>query len=96
MNRNDDMEHVKNSADLRAQLREGQPPSGVFGDSIGGKSFTDQESAILEAWSRQLRSVGAGWHEMWAGPGTTCWTIIDCRPNTAEDAILYQEALGSR
>ena len=94
-NKDNDMAHVKGPLALRQQIAGDDVLHGVFGDSCGGRSFTDEEAKKLESRSRQARSVGAGWHDVWAGPGCTRWTIIDCRPDTEYERELYEEAMQS-
>lgn len=96
MNRDNDMNHLKSAKDLadRIGFQNGHP-FGVYGDNVGGRSFTDEQSAQLEAQSSHVRSVGAGWYSVYAGPGTTKWTIIDCRPCTEDERAAYEEALAS-
>ncbi len=93
-NRNwdDDMSHVRNAADLK----DGQTPRGVYGDTVGGKSFSDEQSELLIAQERRVRPVTAcGWRDVWAGPGMTKWTIINCRPETQDEIDAYREASAS-
>jgi len=73
MNCDNDMAHVKSAATLVAERAAGQSATGIYGDSLGGRSFTDEEARYLERQSR------TGWRSVWAGPGTTLWTIIDVR-----------------
>lgn len=95
MNRDNDMNHLKSAGQLREELAEGKIPNGLYGDSVGGCSFTDQEAAILGVRSRSVRSFGNDWHGVYAGPSTTNWTVINCTENTEEELALYEEALAS-
>lgn len=80
MNKASDMNHVRSANDLRQQISTGERVTGMFGDTIGGKSFTDDEARMLEALSAERRGpVGSGWQTIWAGPGMTAWTVINCR-----------------
>ena len=61
-----DMNYVRGSQGLRDALakwngNDSTFPRGVFGDTINGKSFTDEESEKLERFSHSRRSVAAGW-----------------------------------
>ncbi len=86
----EDMRIVHNASDLRAAGE--AVPEAIFGDTVGGKSFTNEEAARLEAASAIRRDgVGHGWREMWyAG---ACWTLIDCTPATDRERREYAEAL---
>jgi hypothetical protein len=95
MNRDDDMNHLKSAYQLREELASGTIPNGLYGDSVGGGSFTDEEARILGIRSRQVRSFGNDWYGIYAGPGTTKWTVINCSENTEEELALYEEALAS-
>lgn len=84
-----DMRHVRNSADLR---RDGSPGAAIYGDTVGGKSFTNEEAAALEDASASRRTgADHGWKQVWCA--MTCWTIIDCRPASQRDRREYAEAL---
>ena len=85
-----DMAHVRSAADLRANG--GVPADCMYGDTVGGKSFTDAESAMLEAASAERRAgADHGWRETWCA--MTNWTVIDCRPASEQDRREYAEAL---
>lgn len=98
-----DMSRVKDAIDMKREMeagkwkdpQSGKAPRGLYGDSVGGRSFSDQQAALLETASKYRRAVGAGWREVWAGPGTTCWNVIDVGESTADDAALYEEILAS-
>jgi len=90
MNRDDDMKHVKDAIDLRRELAAGKKPSGVYGDSVGGRTFTDEEARLLQSRSRQVRSFGTDWHCV-----CTRWTIINCTENTEDELAQYEDATAS-
>jgi hypothetical protein len=83
MDRPNDMRHVRSADDLRKTLETADWPRGIYGDTIGGKSFTDAESDILlKAQSHNRPEAACGWREVWHN--LACWTIIDCSPETEE------------
>jgi hypothetical protein len=69
--RENQMDHVQNARALREQLAANETPTGVYGDSSGGATFTDQESLILKAG-------GAAWTHCW--DNGVHWTIINATP----------------
>lgn len=78
MTRNQFIESIKNSLQLRDELEAGKKPTGVYGDSCGGKTFKDDESAILEA------QAAVAWSE--PRPNcTTChrWPLMMTTPHAA-------------
>ena len=93
-----DMNHVRGGQNLRAALTKWNGgdstfPRGVFGDTVNGQSFTDEESALLQRFSHSRRSVGAGWWTTWNRLNR--WTLIDTRESTDEDVEAYEEAMAS-
>lgn len=98
MDRDSDMNHVKSASDLREALaiwngNDSSFPRGIFGDTVNGKSFSEDESALLERLSKFRRSVGAGWRQVWNN--LTNWTLIDTRETTERDIAEYEEAMAS-
>lgn len=89
------MAHVKSASDLERELTTTENwPAGVYGDTISGKSFTEEQSAVLIRTEQRARPVTAcGWRKKWNNQ--TCWTIIDVRPETADDVAIYREALAN-
>jgi hypothetical protein len=64
----------------------------VYGDTIGGKSFSDRESEILIAAEKRNRpTLASGWREVWHQ--LHGWTIINCQPETIDE--ITEEALES-
>ena len=86
MNNDSDMKQVKSADTLARELRDGKTPRGTYGDSIGGRSFSDDQAALLALVSAVRQEVSdSGWHEVWAGPGQTCWTVINCAAVSCDD-----------
>jgi hypothetical protein len=95
MNRDNDMRHVRSAQQFRKD-DEKRNIRYIYGDAVGGASFTAAESARLEAIERKRRpTLAAGWKKVWAGPGTTLWTVIECHPETAEEIAMYNEVIAS-
>lgn len=102
MNTDTDMDHVRGASTMREEQEAGrwtkpdaQLPRGLYGDSQGGKSFTDEQATLLETTSKSRRAVGAGWYEVWAGPSTTKWTLINTAETTEDEIARYEEAASS-
>lgn len=92
MNRDNDMAHVKGPFQYRFDAEHGMV-DGVYGDTVGGRSFTDPESAALEVREKELRPhLAVGWRSVWAGPGMSHWTIIVCLPETEAEIRPETEA----
>ena len=90
MDRQNGMSHVRNA--LEKDLQTQRWPHGVFGDTVGGKSFTDEQSSILERTAAHHRPVtNGGWYECWYNG--TCWTLIDCRRENSDDIAIMREAI---
>ena len=90
MDRDHDMDHIRGAASLRATLQTTNWPSGVYGDTIGGKSFNEAESnLLLKAQQHNRPEAATGWREVWHM--MTCWTIIDCSPESPEQRELRLE-----
>src|SRR5260370_28168194 len=86
-----DMDHVKNANDLTRELTITEHwPTGVYGDTIGGKSFSDEQSEILLRTEKKFRPILAcGWREVWSN--LTVWTVIDTSPETADEIAMLHE-----
>lgn len=66
-------------------------PLGLFGDAIGGRSFSDEQSEVLLATAKRTRpKLGGSWGETWIGG--VCYTTINTRPETA-DEVAEMEAI---
>lgn len=65
MNRDNDMQHVKSAAAMREEIAAGKPLRGVYGDTRGGATFTQKEFDSMN------------FYDVYAGPGTTKWTIAE-------------------
>jgi hypothetical protein len=79
--------HGMKSVDtLRSELAAGKAPSGLYGDSVDGKSFTDEESAVLE-------SQGGSWYPDWNGG--TKYTVIATGAALRRQQQLESEAAAS-
>jgi len=90
----DDMQHVHSAADLRAEIAAGQARHAVYGDTTGGKSFSDEESARLIEREKKVRpTLACGWHDVWHN--LHVWTLISCQPETQDEIDAYSEALAS-
>lgn len=87
---------MKTADQLNRELTETERwPLGLYGDTIGGRSFSDAQSAVLLATAQRFRpTLGGRWGETWIDG--VCYTTIDTRPETADEieeleAIQQQE-----
>ena len=87
-----DMDHVRSAAQFRA---DGAVKDAVYGDTVGGRSFTDEESKLLQLAARIRRPVisDGEWRTTWSR--LTAWTIINCQPETKDEIEEYRSALAS-
>ena len=67
---------MKQEETLRKELEAGILPEGTYGDMYDGRTFSDEQSRILEERSRELRPGNDGWYKEWKGG--QCWTLIRC------------------
>ena len=90
----DDMSHVHSAQQLRDEVAAGQARRAVYGDSVGGRSFTDEESNRLIEREKKVRpSLACGWHDVWHN--LHVWTLISCQPETQDEIDAYSEARAS-
>jgi hypothetical protein len=96
MDRDHDMDHVRSAGQLRNKLTTQESwPSEIYGDTIGGHSFSDKESEILIAAEKRHRPVtGCGWREVWHN--LHVWTIINCRLETQEEIDIWRDAMADQ
>jgi hypothetical protein len=79
------MRHILGADDLTPTLTTDRWPRGIYGDTVGGKSFTDRQSEALEASERHNRPNRVrGWYEIWVGG--TLWTCINTRSDDEREA----------
>ena len=62
---------MKSADTLREELAAGKKPSGLYGDAIGGKSFTDRDCELMRLSADWHSAWGTEWHSM------TCYTTIE-------------------
>jgi hypothetical protein len=92
MDRDHDMDHVHGPFHLRELLTTREAwPAAIYGDTIGGRSFTDEESRLLESAEKRNRPITAcGWRRAWHS--LTRWTLINCRLETDEEIAMFLAA----
>lgn len=81
---------VKNASDLeRVLLTTTKRPSGMYGDTVGGKSFSDERSELLLREERRVRpTLARGWQRVWSS--VTCWTLVDIHPETPAEIAEHR------
>jgi|GEM_PF-5348444 len=62
--------HIKDAIDLRREIAAGKPLCGVYGDAVGSLTFSNDESAALQAAFPSAR-----WTKTW-NKGVQ-WTLFD-------------------
>jgi hypothetical protein len=91
MDRDNDTNYVRSASQFRG---DGAAKNAVYGDTIGGKSFTDEESKRLQLAARTRRPItGGDWYTAWSN--LTAWTIINCQAETADEIAMYREVAAS-
>ena len=99
MDRDSYLNHVRSSSDMREEMEAGKwaarPfPRGVYGDTVAGKSFTDEQSALLESAAKSARAgFDDTWQDCWSN--LHLWTIINTRPITPDEREMFAEAVRS-